>query len=177
MAVHYDIVEACLLGDRNAQFKLYNLYSRAMYNTCLRMVSDTETAQDVLQNAFYDVFQSLESFRFESSVGTWIKRIVINNCLNHLKKRKLYFQELTETAHHVIDTEETNDAGFSVYNVERVRKAVDILPEGYRVVLTLYAFEGYDHEEIASILGITESTSKSQYLRAKNKLKLLLIAR
>jgi len=175
VTVHYDIVEACLLGDRNAQFKLYNLYARAMYNTCLRMVSDAETAQDVLQNAFCDVFQSLDSFRFESSVGTWIKRIVINNCLNHIKKRKLYFQELNETAHHIIDTDETDDISFSVYNVERVRKAIDILPEGYKVVLTLYAFEGYDHEEIASILGITESTSKSQYLRAKNKLKSLLI--
>ncbi len=175
MTVHYDIVEACLLGDRNAQFKLYSLYARAMYSTCLRMVSDAETAQDVLQNAFCDVFQSLDSFRFESSVGTWIKRIVINNCLNHIKKRKLYFQELNETAHHIIDTDETDDISFSVYNVERVRKAIDILPEGYKVVLTLYAFEGYDHEEIASILGITESTSKSQYLRAKNKLKSLLI--
>ena len=174
MAVHYDIVEACLLGDRNAQFKLYNLYARAMYNTCLRMVNNADTAQDVLQNAFCDVFQNLESFRFESSIGTWIKRIVINNCLNHIKKRKLYFQELNDTIHQVADVDETEDTSFTRYNVERVRKAVDILPEGYRVVLTLYAFEGYDHEEIASILDITESTSKSQYLRAKNKLKSLL---
>ena len=176
MAVHYDIVEACLHGDRNAQFKLYNLYARAMYNTCLRMVNNADTAQDVLQNAFCDVFQNLESFRFESSVGTWIKRIVINNCLNHIKKRKLYFQELNETANQVVDVDETEDSSFTAYNVERVRKAVGILPEGYRVVLTLYAFEGYDHEEIASILGITESTSKSQYLRAKNKLKTLLFS-
>ena len=175
MEQHYDIVEACKRGDRKAQFELYRLYCKAMYNISLRMLGSVENAEDVLQNSFIDVFSKLDSFRFESSIGAWIKRIVINNCINYLKKRRLEFAELTDNAAFV-PTEGESAGSFysstdSPLDVAKIQKAIQTLPAGYRVVFTLYAMEGYDHEEIGSILGVTEATSKSQYSRAKAKLR------
>jgi RNA polymerase sigma factor (sigma-70 family) len=169
---HFDIVEACKRGDRKAQFELYRLYSKAMYNISLRMMGSVESAEDVLQNAFVDVYTKLDSFRFESTIGAWIKRIVINNCINALKKRCLEFAELTDNMGHL--PVETPSVSESVLNVEKIQKAIMNLPEGYRVVFSLYAMEGYDHEEIGEILGVSEATSKSQYSRAKAKLRDIL---
>lgn len=169
MNQHFDIIEACKRGDRKAQFELYKLYSKAMYNICLRMLGSVENAEDALQNSFVDVFTKLDSFRFELSIGAWIKRIVINNCINHIKKRKLDFLELNDTWHHL--PQEDTPVSDDVLKVDIIQKAIMQLPEGYRVVFTLYAMEGYDHEEIGEILGVTEATSKSQYSRAKAKLR------
>ncbi len=143
------------------------------------MLGSAENAEDALQNAFVDVFSKLDSFRFESSIGAWIKRIVINNCINHIKKRRLEFAELNDNVHHVADDNarySTTEGGFSedALNVELIQKAITQLPEGYRVVFSLYAIEGYDHEEIGDILGVTEATSKSQYSRAKARLREIL---
>jgi RNA polymerase sigma factor (sigma-70 family) len=170
---HFDIVEACKRGDRKAQFELYKLYSKAMYNICLRMLGSVENAEDALQNSFVDVFSKLDSFRFESTIGAWIKRIVINNCINHIKKRKLDFAELNDNLHHIPE-DGMDNVPSEVLKVELIQKAIMQLPEGYRVVFTLYAMEGYDHEEIGEILGVTEATSKSQYSRAKAKLRDIL---
>ena len=176
MTQHYDIVEACKRGDRKAQFELYKLYSKAMYNICMRMLGSAENSEDALQNSFVDVFSKLDSFRFESSIGAWIKRIVINNCINQIKKRRLDFAELNDNLHFVADENNTSTTAYSdeVLNVELIQKAIMQLPEGYRVVFSLYAMEGYDHEEIGEILGVTEATSKSQYSRAKAKLRQIL---
>ena len=176
MTQHYDIVEACKRGDRKAQFELYKLYSKAMYNICMRMLNSAENAEDALQNSFVDVFSKLDSFRFESSIGAWIKRIVINNCINQIKKRRLDFAELNDNLHFVADENNTSTTAYSdeILNVELIQKAIMQLPEGYRVVFSLYAMEGYDHEEIGEILGVTEATSKSQYSRAKAKLRQIL---
>jgi RNA polymerase sigma factor (sigma-70 family) len=165
---HFDIVEACIRSDRKAQFELYKLYSKAMYNISLRMLGSVENAEDALQNAFVDVYAKLDTFRFESSVGAWIKRIVINQCINMLKKRRIEFSELNDNLGHEEDTPSVSD---EVLNVEKIQKAIMQLPEGYRVVFSLYAMEGYDHEEIGEILGVSEATSKSQYSRAKAKLR------
>jgi len=166
---HKVIVDGCLRGDRQAQFELYRLYSKAMYNVCLRMVNNTEDAEDLLQNSFIDVFSKMDSFRAEASIGAWIKRIVINNCINYLKKKRLKVEELIENYHDaVIPIEECDDPNLTV---PMVREALKELPTGYRVVFSLYAFEGYDHEEIGNILEISTSTSKSQYSRAKQKLR------
>ncbi len=181
MDQHYSIVEACKRDDRKAQFELYRLYSKAMYNICMRMLGSVENAEDVLQNSFIDVYSKLDSFRFESSIGAWIKRIVINNCINFLKKRRLAFSELTENAAFVTTEEDMDTSSGALFSlaeshldVAKIQKAIQQLPDGYRVVFTLYAMEGYDHEEIGSILGVTEATSKSQYSRAKAKLRDLL---
>jgi RNA polymerase sigma factor (sigma-70 family) len=167
---HDDIVRACQRADRKAQFELYRLYARAMYNVCFRMTNSAETAEDALQNAFADVFRKIDSFRFESTIGAWIKRIVVNHCINELKKRRLFFESLDDRIHPSPIVEETQ-MPTSTLNVAAMQTAIAQLPEGYRVVFSLYAIEGYDHEEIASILNISEATSKSQYSRAKAKLR------
>lgn len=168
---HRDLIERCREGHREAQFELYRLYSRAMYNTALRMVRHPHDAEDVLQSIFIEVFAKLESFRYESSIGAWIKRITINKCINFLKSRRLSFTELTTG----IDRADAVDVEQEpVYNVDKINRAIAELPDGYRVVFSLYALEGYDHEEIGQILGVTEATSKSQYSRAKAKLREML---
>jgi RNA polymerase sigma-70 factor (ECF subfamily) len=157
-------------GDVRAQYQLYSLYAKAMYNICYRMVNQQEEAEDMLQESFSYAFSKLGSFRFESSFGAWLKRIVVNTCINHLNKRKV---DLVYTEQHgdpppdddFVDYEEIR------FRADQVMKAMDQLPQGYRIVFSLYLLEGYDHGEIAEILGISESTSKSQFLRAKQKIK------
>ena len=168
---HRDLIERCREGRRDAQFELYRLYSRAMYNTALRMVQNSHDAEDLLQSVFIEVFTKLDSFRYESSIGAWIKRIAINKCINFLKSRRLAFQELTAQNDRAQDEETTPESPFSV---ETISRAINGLPDGYRVVFSLYAVEGYDHEEIAHILGVSEATSKSQYSRAKARLRHIL---
>ena len=158
-------------GNRKAQFELYRLYSQAMYNICLRMVNNDLDAEDLLQQSFVDVFTKMDSFRYESSIGAWIKRIVVNNCINFLKKRRLLTESLDNRFHQVAEDMPLEKAKV---NVGAIQRAIEKLPHGYRVVFTLYLFEGYDHKEIGEILEITEATSKSQYSRAKKKLKDLL---
>jgi RNA polymerase sigma factor (sigma-70 family) len=167
------LISLCLKGDRQAQHTLYKRYCDAMYNVCYRMMGTAAEAEDALQESFIDIFRRLDSFRQESSVGAWIKRIVINHCLNELKKRRLKFEELTERTNEVVE-EEYADNEDAVYEVKKVKDAIMQLPDGYRTVLTLYLMEGYDHKEIAAVLGIQESGSKSQYSRAKAKLRELL---
>lgn len=143
-----------------------------MYNVCLRMVKNEADAEDLLQSSFADVFKRIHTFRAESSIGAWIKRIVINNCINFLKKRRLHFQELEDRHVQVAETEIAE----SKINVKAINDAIMRLSDGYRVVFSLYALEGYDHKEIAQILNVTEATSKSQYSRAKQRLRVLLEA-
>ncbi|MFK7983409.1 MAG: RNA polymerase sigma factor [Saprospiraceae bacterium] len=174
-ATHQEIIDDCRQGNRQAQFELYRLYSKAMYNICLRMLKDEMDAEDILQNSFVDVFTKLHTFQHQSAIGAWIKRIVINNCINFLKKRRLDIEELNDNHVNVTEVrpkeEDTEDCPMSI---EQINRAIPLLPDGYRVVFTLYLFEGYDHKEIGEILNVSEATSKSQYSRAKKKLKQIL---
>jgi RNA polymerase sigma factor (sigma-70 family) len=168
---HVELVTACKKGDRKAQFELYKLYAKAMYNVALRIVNDDDEAEDVLQEAFLDAFTRLESFRAETTFGLWLKQIVINKSINQLRKRKAEFVNLDGVD--LPDEVARNEEDLQ-YQVNEIKEAVAQLPDGYRVVLTLYLFEGYDHEEISHILKISENTSRSQYMRAKTKLNSLL---
>ncbi len=169
---HRTLVESCRRGNRKAQFELYRLYSRAMYNVCLRIVKNELDAEDVLQNAFVDIFSKIDSFRFESSIGAWIKRIVINHSINFLHQRRMQFETFEDKHHdHIFETEEDIELSTIALSVEQIKKALFALPDGYRVVFSLYLLEGYDHQEIGEILGISEATSKSQFSRAKNKIR------
>lgn len=159
-----NLVQQCMAGSRDAQYLLYKNYSKAMYNLCLRIVGDQNDAEDVLQVAFVQVFRKINEFRFESTLGAWIKRIVVNNCINHLRKNSLQFESIGDNDVAVVDDEPVS------FNIHTIKLAINQLPEGYRTIFCLYILEGYDHGEIAQILGITESTSKSQYSRAKAKL-------
>jgi RNA polymerase sigma-70 factor (ECF subfamily) len=163
-------VELSKAGNRKAQYQLYKLYSKAMFNICYRMLNSLEEAEDLLQEAFAEAFNKLESFRFESSFGAWLKRIVVNRCINHIKKRKadlLYTDTLPETNRN----NDCEDIEEQKLEVKKIQRAMKLLPEGYRIIFSLYLIEGYDHSEISQILGISESTSKSQFSRAKVKLK------
>lgn len=167
---HLGLVEECRRANRKAQFEIYKLYAKAMYNVALRILVHDGEAEDVLQDAFLDAFTRIDSFRGETTFGLWLKQIVINKSINQLRKRKAEFIsvegiDLAEETEEFVDLE---------MKVNEVREAIAKLPDGYRVVLTLYLFEGYDHEEIAHILKISENTSRSQYMRAKMRLKGLL---
>jgi RNA polymerase sigma factor (sigma-70 family) len=137
------------------------------------MLNNRAEAEDLLQDSFAEAFINLESFRYESAFGAWLKRIVVNKCINHLKKRKtqlIYTDTIPESA----NEDETSDIDPGQLEVKKIYNAIEQLPDGYRVIFSLYLLEGYDHSEISQILGITESTSKSQFSRAKQKLKDIL---
>lgn len=170
--VHKDIIEKSKKGNSQAQYKLYQLYTKAMYNTSYRMMNSQAEAEDMLQEAFTEAFMKLESFRYDSTFGAWLKRIVINKCINELKRRKadLILEEDMSMYNERKDDEEIN----AELNVNDVKQAMQQLPNGSRVIFSLYLLEGYDHREIAQILNVSESNSKSQYMRARKKVKEIL---
>lgn len=181
---HTDLVKRCQLGERRAQHALYQQYVKAMYNVCLRIVNHEAEAEDVLQEAFVDAFSHIHTFRGQSTFGAWLKQIVVNRAINHLRGRRLELVSLESNKlanedgsmgdqPDWADTEPYDEDG-PLLEVERVRRAMQQLPEGYRVVLSLYLFEGYDHEEISVVLNISEITSRTQYLRGKKRLLELL---
>lgn len=171
--IHRDIVELSKAGNSKAQYQLYRLYSKAMLNICYRMLNNREEAEDLLQESFSDAFKKLESFRFDSSFGAWLKRIVVNRCINHLKKRKAELYYTDNLPEHKLNQTEAEEDD-SKLEVKKIKSAMEMLPDGYRVIFSLYLIEGYDHAEIAQIMGISESTSKSQFSRAKQKVKELV---
>lgn len=141
-----------------------------MYSVCLRIVNDEMEAEDIMQEAFLSAFSKIETYKGEVSFGAWLKRIVINRSLDYLKKRKVKFEEINERSVEVAE----HEMELQQVNMEAIKKAIQQLPDGYRVVLSLFLIEGYDHEEISQILEISNSNSRTQYLRAKNKLRELL---
>lgn len=164
--IHAPIIEECINGSKKAQYRLYNLYSKAMFNLAYRMMNNREDAEDILQEAFVECFRNIASFRFESTFGAWLKKITVNKCINQINKKKIDLM-LCETLPNTVYEEEDEPA----YDTSKIFKGIGMLPDGYRIILTLYLLEGYDHSEISQILGISESTSKSQYSRAKEKLR------
>lgn len=168
--VHKELIERSIDGDSSAQAALYKHYAKAMFNVCMRFMHNREDAEDTLQESFVTAFLRLHTFRFESSFGSWIKRIVINNCINSLKKRKLDLTFIDEINTSELREEEDHIPQEDVdLSVQKIKMAMEQLPEGSKMVFNLYLFEGYDHKEIAEILGVTETTSKTQYMRAKRK--------
>lgn len=165
------MIESCKTGDPRAFRQLYDAYSPAMFNICLRMLPDRHEAEDLLQEAFSKVFHSLDSYRGEASPGSWIKRIVVNTCISHLRKRRIRWEPIGDLE---IPEEPREDSADFELSVSRILEAVRKLPDGYRTVLTLYLFEDYSHQEIAQMLGISTSTAKTQYMRAKEKVRKIL---
>lgn len=159
------LIQQCIQGKAKAQRCIYDKYAKAMYHTIIRMVPYKTDAEDILQDAFIKVFQSIARFENKSTLGAWIKRICINTTLNHLRKNR-------PTDYYSIDEfpvempPEEQEEGMQ-YDVQTIHKAIKILPQGCRTILNLYLFEGYKHREIATALNISESTSKSQYQRGR----------
>lgn len=172
--IHRDLIIRSQQQDGRAQAELYGLYAKAMFNICRRMMGDDEEAQDQLQESFIDAFQKLPSLREVSTFSAWIKRIVVNNCINAIRKRKLVMTELDEN----LDLEdEVDDLDYTEYKASRIMELIERLPDGCKTVLNLYLFEGYDHKEIGQILSISESASKAQYCKAKGRLRNMLDAK
>jgi RNA polymerase sigma factor (sigma-70 family) len=159
------LVELCRKGNSKAQYELYRLYSKAMYNTSLRIVGNREEAEDVLQESFLDGFMKIDYFRGDSTFGAWLKSIVVNKSISKIRNQKLQWEELGE-----LETEEVEEFDDSEETIAVIKHLIQDLPTGYRLVLNLYLFEGYDHKEIAEITGISEVTSRTQYIRAKQRL-------
>ena len=141
-----------------------------MFSICMRLINNTAEAEDVMQEAFLNAFTKIGDYKGEVSFGAWLKKIVINRSLDYLKKRKVKFEEINEKTNQLPDYQ----LEIKEVNMDVVKGAIQKLPDGYRVVLSLFLIEGYDHEEISEILGISNSNSRTQYLRAKNKLRELL---
>lgn len=166
------IVEKCKQNDRQAQMQLYNQYCDGMLIVALRFVKDTMEAEDVVQEAFINAFSKLEHFKAEVSFGAWLKRIVINKCIDVLKSKKQRIVELE--AYHLNVIEDNNEDDWTVEDditVEDVKRVIETLPDKYKFVVLLYLIEGYDHKEIAEILNISEIASRTQLSRGKQKLK------
>jgi len=164
------LVEKCRNGDTKAYRKLYDLYARAMFNTALRILNNRTDAEDVLQDAFTEAFSHLNGFGERAAFGTWLRRITVNRSINFLKKKRVPTTGLDEEL--VDGTKEDAPADDSVmrYRMNEIRLAIQELPDGYRTVICLHLLEGYDHEEIAQILQVSQVTVRTQYSRARKKL-------
>lgn len=167
--IHHELIEACRKGSREAQFKIYKLYYKAMFNTCLRIVNDTAEAEDVMQESFLDAFQKLSSFSGTASFGSWLKRIVVNNALDALRKNREMVPVEEEHLEIPLSQDDNREEEIQ-YQVREIRMAIDQLPDEYRVIISLFLLEGYDHEEISEILHISNQLSRTRYSRARQKL-------
>ena len=168
--LHQDYIDRLKFGDPKAQFEIYKLYYRSMYNTSLRIVGTAEDAEDIMQDSFLSAYGRIDTYSGKVSFGAWLKKIVINKSLDFLKSKKKILITIDEAE---IELEVAYNEDETVYDgisTEQVRDAIQALPEGYRLVLSLYLLEGYDHEEIAGILDISSSTSRSQFTRARQKI-------
>ena len=170
-----DIIEDCKRNNRKAQLKLYNQYCDGMYIVAKRFVKDSFEAEDVVQEAFIKAFSKLHQYKAEVTFGSWLKRIVINKCIDSLKSKRQFMQELDEVHLKVVDISYENEWFVDdAITLEDVKKAISNLPEKYKYVVMLFLIEGYDHQEISQILNITEVASRTQLSRGKVKLRDLL---
>ena len=151
-------------GDENAQAWLYKQYSKAMFNICTRMTGSQSNAEDVLQDAFILAFKNLGQLKDAENFGGWLRRIVVNECIKY-SKRSFMWQEWSDTE--MNNTADENTEWWSSVSIEMLHREIKELPEGCRQVFVLYVLEDYTHKDIANNLGVSESTSKSQYHRAR----------
>lgn len=174
-----DLIDRCLNNEQAAYYKVYNDYHHMMYNVAYRILHNTMEAEDVMQESFINAFQKLASFKRKSRInkdavpfGSWLKRIVINNSINQLRKNKRFVTTDLENVKEEIDNEETFE--IETHKVEDVLNALEKLKPNYKLALTLHIIEGYDYEEIGEIMQITYQNSRTIISRAKNKLKTII---
>jgi len=158
------LIENCINGNRKSQKELYDMFSAKMYAICLRYAKNQMDAEDILQDAFVKLFNNLHKFRGEGSFEGWVRRIFVNTAIEHLRRNNMKFSDSEGFENSIADKQKS--ALDSLYEKDLINTSMK-LSEGYRTVFNLYAVEGYSHKEIALKLGITESTSKSQFSRAK----------
>jgi RNA polymerase sigma-70 factor (ECF subfamily) len=167
------IFQGCLKNDAAAQRELYNRYSPKMLAVCYRFGHNREDAEDMLQEGFIKVFSQLHTFQNKGAFEGWIRKIIVHTCINNLKKNKRFNESVDLVYASAIQTREESVP--SIVQAKQIVECIRMLPIGYRTVLNLYAIEGYSHKEIAEMLDIEESTSRSQYTRAKQMLEDILL--
>lgn len=167
------ILAGCLQNDAASQRELYNRYSPKMLGVCYRFAQSREDAEDMLQEGFIRVFTQIKSFANKGSFEGWVRKIMVHTCINFLKKYKKFGESVDLAYAGYIPVKEDNVP--SLMMTKQVIECVRLLPIGYRTVLNLYAIEGYSHKEIAVMLEIEESTSRSQYTRARGMLETILV--
>lgn len=167
------ILQGCLRNESMAQKELYNRYSPKMLAVCYRFGHNREDAEDMLQEGFIKVFSQIHTFRNQGAFEGWVRRIIVHTCINNLKKNKK-FNESVDLIH-ATTLQVREESVPSIVQAKQVVECIRLLPLGYRTVLNLYAIEGYSHKEISIMLEIEESTSRSQYTRAKQMLEEILV--
>jgi RNA polymerase sigma-70 factor (ECF subfamily) len=172
--VNQHLVDGCRKNKRSAQIRIYELYYKAMYNTSLRILNNREEAEDIMQEAFLDAFKKIDLYKGTGSFGAWLKRIVVNKSIDHLRAKK----DTLSLEEKVIATEDIEDTSFedeayvnnTFTRMEDIRNAMENLPDHHKIIVSLYLLEGYDHQEIAQILNISYNNARARYFRAKKEL-------
>lgn len=164
---HHELIKQCKKGQQKAQMQVYKLYYKAMFNSSLRIIGNKFDAEDMMQDSFLDAFRRIEQYKEEGSFGGWLKRIVINNSLDFVRQQKRE-TELPDNMEIVDD--ETDNTDIDDIKLKEIKMALEKIKEDYRIIISLYLFEGYDHEEICEILEISYNLSRTRYSRAKKKL-------
>ena len=164
----YQIIQGCIRGESRCQRLLFEQYAGKMLVLCMRYASDYMEAEDILQTGFVKIFRYINQFKFEGSFEGWVRRVMVNTALKHCKRKRIHFEELIPDGAGAPTVEP--------YVYSRVSEAdllllIRALPEGYRIVFNLHVIEGYSHEEIAALLGIRDSTSRSQLVKARRMLQ------
>lgn len=168
--MHDDLlIKECLKNKRGALDELYKKYAPKMFAVCLRYCKSRVEAEDLLQEGFIKVFTNLESFKGCGSLEGWIRRIVVNTCINYYRQKTMYFENV-DTSKEAQSESATLDALADI-SAEELMQHIQNLPEGYRMVFNLYVIEGYQHKEIAEMLNVSENTSKTQLLKARKALQ------
>ena len=167
--IHDKLIKKCKAGSNTAQFEIYKLYYKGMYNVSLRIVQDSQEAEDVMQEAFLAAFSKLDMWSQEVTFGSWLKKIVVNKSLDYIKKRKMQFANIDDKDIVEEDNVAEYDESMTLKVVE-IKKAIQKLDEKYRIVALMFLFEGYTHNEIADILEISPEASRVRFKRAKEKI-------
>jgi RNA polymerase sigma-70 factor (ECF subfamily) len=167
------ILSGCLQNDAGAQRELYTRYSPKMLSVCYRFAHNREDAEDMLQEGFIKVFSQVHTFQNKGAFEGWVRRIMVHTCINHLKKNKKFNESVDIIYANGVQVREESVP--SIVQAKQIVECIRLLPLGYRTVLNLYAIEGYTHKEISAMLDVEESTSRSQYTRAKQMLEDILI--
>lgn len=161
--LHHELIARCKDGDIKAQYSLYKLHAKNLFNVSMRFMNNKMDADEIVQDTFITAFNKIDDYKSKGAFGQWLKRIAVNNCISVLRKRKIYFEDIDNVQYIPNDSMEVDE------NLDPaiVHEAIKSLPEKARVIVNLYAMEGMKHKDISQLLGITESTSKTQYKRAK----------
>lgn len=162
------VIKACMAGEGAAQQQLYNMFAAQMLGVCYRYTKSMDDAQDVLQDGFINVFKNLHQYKLEGEMGAWIRKIMVNAALNYLKRKKRYQADMLMPDEHLHPV--SDDDPMIQMGAKEIAQLIRQLPTGYQTIFNLHAIEGYPHTEIAQLLGVTESTSRTQYMRARKLL-------